>query len=333
MEIKEIIHKEVLNEFIGSQKMSQFLQSWEWGEFQKSLDRQIWRLGVFEGDNLVGSALVIKQTLPMGKCYLYCPRGPVGDNQDVFKELEFKIASLGKEQSALFVKIEPPIEKKNRQFFKDVISGFNSKPADFVQPQDSWYMDLSQSEDELLQAMHHKTRYNIRLAEKKGVTVRISGAEDLDKFWQLNLATSRRDQFSAHSKNYYQKMLETLSGSGFMKMFIAEYKGQSIAANLVTFFGDTVTYVHGASADEQRNVMAPQLLQWRQIQEAKRQGFRHYDFWGVAPEGAAKEQAWSGITRFKQGFGGQGMSYVGTYDLIINPGWYKLYKLAKTINL
>jgi len=110
-------------------------------------------------------------------------------------------------------------------------------------------------------------------------------------------------------------------------MFIAELGGKIIAANMVVFFGDTVTYVHGASSNQYRNIMAPHVLQWRQIQAAKKEGYKYYDFWGVAPEGQEKHH-WAGITRFKKSFGGKGVSYLGAYDLILDKFWYTLYKVS-----
>ncbi|MFA6097956.1 MAG: peptidoglycan bridge formation glycyltransferase FemA/FemB family protein [Patescibacteria group bacterium] len=339
MEFKEIKSQKELNTFIGSQTRAQFLQSWGWGEFQVGLGRQIWRLGVLENEKIIGSALIVRQPLPFGKCYLYCPRGPVVDGQlpvdkhlAVLKTLASDIVGRAARSGAMFVKLEPPLVKIHRRAFDDLLREFNYREAGFVQPRDSWYLDLSKSEEELIQAMHQKTRYNIRLAEKKDVHVRVSNnPKDFEIFWQLNKMTSERDQFQTHSQDYYQKMLETLLPAGFQKIFIAEYEGKSIAANIVVFYGDTATYLHGASADEYRNVMAPHLLQWRQIQEAKKLGLRYYDFWGVAPEGSIKEKAWAGITRFKKGFGGTGVSYLGAFDLILNKFWYKLYKIGQKI--
>jgi len=349
MEIKEITEQKVLDAFIGLQKMSQFLQSWLWGEFQKKLGRKVWRLGVFEDDSLLGSVLVVRYILPLGRNYLYCPRGPIVEDQllrlrqgsggramtefqTVFKELLKEIVSRAQEQGTMFVKLEPPFEKSSQHVFEEITKDYNIYQVDFIQPQDSWYLDLEKSEEELLQNMHHKTRYNIRLAEKKNVTVRLAESdEDFEKFWQLNLVTVKRDQFRSHSRDYYYQMFNTLRNSGFLKLYLAEYNNEVLAANIVMFFGDSVTYVHGASSDLHRNVMAPHLLQWQQIQQAKKDGFRIFDFWGVAPTDASENHPWSGISRFKKSFGGKGISYVGAYDLILDKMWYKLYKLTYTI--
>jgi lipid II:glycine glycyltransferase (peptidoglycan interpeptide bridge formation enzyme) len=126
-------------------------------------------------------------------------------------------------------------------------------------------------------------------------------------------------------------MYRILGQSGFLKMFLAEYQGKIIAANLIILFGDCVTYVHGASGDEYREVMAPHLLQWRQIQAAKKLGFKYYDFWGVAPTGADEKHPWQGITRFKRGFAGSEFNYLGARDLILDTFWYRIYKTVQRL--
>ncbi len=335
MQIKEIKSQEELDNFVAAQKLAQFLQSWQWGEFQQEQGRTIWRLGVYEDVDLTASALVIKQTLPIGKSYLYCPRGPVISSQATpvlyqqrWQVLLRAIQRIGRKQGSIFIKIEPPIELDKRHDFFTATQNFDLRSVPFVQPQDTWMIDLAQNHDQLLQNMHAKTRYNIRLAERKGVRVRLAqSGQDFEAFWQLTKQTTARDDFSAHARTYYQAMLSALS-SEFVRLYIAEYQGQIIAANIIVWFGQTATYLHGASADKYRNVMAPYALQWQQLQDAKEQGLRYYDFWGIAPPGSAKEKAWAGITRFKQYFGGFEVRYIGTHDLILHGRWYRLYKLA-----
>jgi lipid II:glycine glycyltransferase (peptidoglycan interpeptide bridge formation enzyme) len=118
---------------------------------------------------------------------------------------------------------------------------------------------------------------------------------------------------------------EKKEGNFKISLYLVYYKNQVIAGNIVSFFGDTVTYVHGASSYEHRRVMAPYLLQWQVIKKAKEKGYRHYDFYGI------DEEKWPGITRFKKGFGGEGIKYPGTYDLILNKKWYYVYKTLRYI--
>ncbi len=187
--------------------------------------------------------------------------------------------------------------------------------------------------------MHEKWRYNIRLAERKGVKVFMAGSHDpsaLEIFWQLMSETTERDGFRAHDKEYYRLMLETLSGDPatdgkkrpVARLLFAEHDGKVLAANLMLYFGTTAIYLHGASSRSRREVMAPQALHWQAIQDAKFWGYTDYDFWGVALEGA-EDHAWAGITRFKRGFGGRYVSYPGTYDLPLDRFWYTVYAFAR----
>jgi peptidoglycan pentaglycine glycine transferase (the first glycine) len=168
--------------------------------------------------------------------------------------------------------------------------------------------------------MHQKTRYNIRLAEKKGVKIYEAGPEKFDDFWQLMTVTCERDKYRLHSRNYYAQML---AEKKLIKLYLAEFKNKPIAAVLASFSGDTVTYMHGASANDERNVMAPFLLQWEIIKSAKLAGYKYYDFYGI------DEKKWPGVTRFKKGFGGEEINYTGTFDLVFNSTWYNIYKILR----
>ena len=341
MDIREITDQQALDAFVGSLGRSQFLQSWRWGEFNRQLPSRVVRLGIFDGDSLVGSAQIIEHALPLGKEYWYVPRGPVVNEQmpvakfqTAYRDLIGEIVGRAEKENIMFIKLEPPLAVASRPVFDSLMKQYQVKPVRFVQPAETLYLDVRQSEEQLLQSMHPKTRYNIRLAEKKGVEVHTGGdVHDFDVFWRLMEVTARRDSFQQHSRSYYREMFRFLAQTDFMKTFLAEYRDQVIAANFVVFFGDTATYLHGASADESREIMAPHVLQWRQIQEAKKRGLRYYDFWGVAPARAGEEHPWAGLSRFKRGFGGFEADYLGAYDLILDPMWYRIYKIAQRARL
>jgi len=182
-------------------------------------------------------------------------------------------------------------------------------------------LDLKKSKEELLSDMHQKTRYNIRLAKKKGVEIIEGGADDFDDFWNLINKTADRDRFRIHTKEYYKKMLSV----DFVKIFFAKFAGKIIATGIFSFYGDTVTYMHGASDNEHRNVMAPYLLQWELITRAKEKGFKYYDFYGI------DDKKWPGVTRFKKGFGGFEKRYPGTFDMVFSQIWYNVYNILRKI--
>ena len=340
-----------------------FLQSWEWGEFQKSLGRKIWRL---QDENF--QSLIIKYDLPLGKNYLYCPGGPVINSkfkiqnsklQSKMQKLLEEAGNIAEQEKSIFLKVEPFWEKEKnlnldsrlpsvaKSFGRARRGNDNDRDAYFKKSSggqrilQTLILNLNKSEEELLAEMKQKTRYNIRLAEKRGIKIRISNEpeKDIEYFWQLAKETSQRDGFHFHLREYYESMVNFFRhnwmpdqvrhdnvGWGLeVRLFLAEYNGKIIAANIVVFFGNRAIYLHGASANEHRNLMAPYLLQWEQIKEAKKQGCEIYDFWGI------DETKWAGVTRFKTGFGGKEIEYIGAYDYVFQPWWYVVYKGTKKI--
>ncbi len=279
-----------------------FLQSVEWGKLQNSVGRKTWRI-----DNI----LLIQHRLPFGLNYLYCPKSQaIGDN---FLEKIGKIAVQGK---SVFLKIEPVHELNPPGNYK-------YRRSDSLQPRKTIILDLQPKEEELLARMHEKTRYNIGLAERRGVQTRT--ADNFATFWSLLEETSQRDGFQTHVRSYYENLFTTTSENFSNKLFFAEYNGKILAAALINFYKPSgiATYLHGASSREYKEVMAPHLLHWRIIQEAKKRELKFYDFWGI------DEIKWPGLTRFKKGFGGEVIEYPSATDIIYRPRWYKLYQLAK----
>ncbi|MDD4607288.1 MAG: peptidoglycan bridge formation glycyltransferase FemA/FemB family protein [Patescibacteria group bacterium] len=326
MQVVEIKNQQKWNEWVVRES-GQFLQSWQWGELQQKLGRRIWRLGVQAGDKILGGTLIIKHDLPFNKSYLYSPRGPILNQKQDLKIKEIlinKIKEIAQQEKAIFYKCEPSDQNLIDQNFKKVKS---------VQPANTLILDLKLSLEELLKNMHPKTRYNIKLAQRKGV--KIEEGRDISLFLNLIHQTAKRDEFNPHADEYYRKIFQEFKynqGSGF-KLFIAKFQDRVIATNLIMFFGQTVTYVHGASSNQDRNVMAPYLLQWQVIKQAQEQGFKYYDFWGINPSdvGLGYLKSWQGITRFKTSFSGQEINYPGTFDLVLKPAWYRLYNLIKKI--
>ena len=323
MKIVEIKDRERYNNFVKTQKHSQFLQSWEWGEFQKSAGNKVLRFGIEDEDKLVFVISLIKKSLPLGMNYFYAPRiGIKYLSEDVLAFLFKEIKKEAKNEKAMFLRFEPldNFKIQSRNYMRDKIH----KTID-IQPSKTLILDIFKSEDELLKQMHQKTRYNIKLAARKNVEVRV--IKDIDKyfdeFWQLMAQTENRDGFRLHDKNYYLKMLKF--NSKFIKLIAVFYQDKMLCANIVSFFGSLATYVHGASSSENRNLMAPYAMQWHTIKLAKEYGFKYYDFNGI------DEQKWPGVTRFKKGFGGEEINYQGTYDLVFDSCKYNLYKLLRKI--
>lgn len=314
-----MIEKQQWNNFVLKNRGS-FLQSFEWGEFQKAIGHQIWRL---QEKGL--KALVIKHNLPYLKNYLYCGRGPVISQSetaerkkqlfDLFLE---RVKEIADREKSIFFKIEPEQDTS-------CLTQVSFKPSvKQIQPSSKTViLNLDKSEDELLQAMHSKTRYNIRLALKKGVVVK--EAEDIDAFYNLLQKTAQRDKFYTHTKKRYEKLMETLGQAGLARLFLAQIRDKIIAANIVIFWNKQAVYLHGASDYDYRQVMAPYALQWQVICQAKKSGCKSYDFWGI------DEKKWPGVTRFKKGFGAKVIVYPGSFDLIYSPFWYAGYKIVRQV--
>lgn len=282
------------------------LQSWAWGEFALGSGQKIYR---FSGNDFAN--LAIETSLPFGKKYLYCPRGPLGNAEEALSDLK----QLQSDRNLIFARIEPQQAVNLPRAVKD------------TQPTNNWMLDLEKTEEELLIGMKPKTRYNINLAARKGVIVRQGTKLDLVVLWQLFLETAQRYDFKLHPQNYYLQMFEILAPNN-LKILLAEYKNQPLTGMILTNFGETAAYLHGGSSPQMKEAMAPYLLHWEAIRLAKNFGYKTYDFGGVASSNDPKH-TWAGISRFKKSFGGFEVTYPGAFDLIYSPIWYTVYKQAR----
>ncbi|MBU1202603.1 peptidoglycan bridge formation glycyltransferase FemA/FemB family protein [Patescibacteria group bacterium] len=331
--MKLVCNKENYDDFLTTRFVSgNFLQSSVWRNFLSRQGKRYWQAAVLEEDKLIGLCLLYENKLPFDRTYLYSPKGPVisqGISEEKRKDVLRFILSQARE-----ITIET--KKKEEIFFKlepensNLILPELQKCPD-VQPRDTWILDIKDEEKKLLANMHTKTRYNIALAKKKGVSVFFSQDEkDIEIFLALNRKTADRKEIKIHDDDYYRLLFKTLLDHKVAHLAIATVNGQPVAANILIYFGQAMTYLHGASDYEFRNYMAPHLLQWESIKKAKTLGAEIYDFWGIAPEDGSKPK-WVGISRFKKGFGGQVVYSPGAYNLIYNNSWYSIYKLAKII--
>ena len=346
MQVKEIEIEKLDN--IASEPSlpaGQFLQSSLWYELQKSLGRDCLALGVFDNNQLIAGTLLVQYNFPFGKKYFNCIRGPlvkfqmsnskcqVNDQipmtnvqiqyQKVIQKIVEYLHDNYKQKNVLFMRIEPPVDRVD---FKNWQKGIEAKQVKTAWPKKTLILDLGKTEEELLSKMHHKWRYNIRLAERKGV--QIEKCNNIDDFYVLAKETENRDKISFFGKNYFDKLLTILQKNNAGDLFVAKYNDQVISAIINVYYGNTAAYFFGASSDKHRNVMPNHLIQWNAIQEAKKRGYQYYDFWGIA-ENDDPADSWAGVTRFKRGFGGQEIQYGKSYDFVFNGFWYKMYNLAR----
>lgn len=333
--MKIVIEKDKNYDHLLSQKFisGNFLQSSIWIEFLKRQNKNFWPIAVESENKILALCLFYETSLPMGLSYLTSPKGPIfltetseKDKKEISKLLLSKARDIcisTKKKDEIFCRLEPNAEIK--------ISGL--KKSKDIHPRDTWILNLDKEEKDLLAGMHPKTRYNIAVAKKNGVQIKFSQEkEDIKHFLNLIKLTATRNQISVHSDNYYTLLWDTLLGNRAGSLALAEYRGELVAANLLINFGQSCVYLHGGSNYKYRNLMAPSLLQWESIKQAKAAGFLVYDFWGIAPQDNSQAR-WEGITRFKKGFGGERLVSPGAYDYIYHPTWYQIYHLGrKTIS-
>jgi len=317
------------------------LQSRAWAELKSHFGWTPRRVQV-EG----AMAQILFRHLPLGWTIGYIPKGPSVDwrNKKQCQALFAAIHAEAKQQRAVFLKVEPqawlpghspdshPPEQTDALL--TFLNEANFIRAGAIQPQSSIIVDISSDEATILAAMKQKTRYNIRLAEKKGVTTRQGDEADLAGFYRLSQLTAQRDNFAIHSPGYYETAYK-LFAPRQCALLLAEFEGELLAALMVFRQDEEAYYFYGASSNSHRNLMAPYLLQWEAMRWAKRQGCCRYDLWGVPDadpatleaEFAERSEGLWGVYRFKRGFGGQIVKSIGAFDYVYNPLLYKLYKL------
>lgn len=320
MEFLEIQEKDKEKYEAFVSENGRFLQAFQWGEFQKTVGKDVYRYAVVDN----GEFLLTSQgyLFTAGRAsYFFSPHGPVlkGENNEA---LIFFTTELKKKFPKLifsrfeFAQLDPKISSR----FQKTIE---------LDPHKTLILDLSKDLETILAGMHQKTRYNIRLAEKKGVTVKVTSsfadAEELFK------ETSARAGIRMMNSDYYESLLKFFKDNPEIKasMYTAWHEGDVLAANLMVYYKDTAIYLFGASGSVKRNLMAPYLLHFQAIQDAKSAGYTKYDFWGVEED---PNHPWYGFSKFKFGFGGTIIHYAGAYDYVYSRAWYNVYKILRILN-
>lgn len=331
--------REYFNNFLQSVPKGHILQSYEWGEIKSKTSWQPLRMIVEENDKPIAAISILKRQLPgIKKSIFYAPRGPVFDldRPEVFDFILKEVKKLAAKHKAIFLKIDPDIPKNNEKFMdllktRGFISAEKGEGFDGVQPKFVFLLDITPDEETLMKNLHSKTRYNVRLAERKGVTIKEDCTkDDLKDFYQILMETCERDNFLVRPYSYFEELWDYLVEKGYAKLFMAEYEGKYIAGTLVFLFGHKAIYIYGASSNAHRNVMPNYLIQWTMIKWAKENGAKVYDFRGV-PGNLTEDNPLYGLYRFKKGFNGDYVEFVGEYDLVYSPFFYWLWHTAEPV--
>jgi len=319
--------KEGWEEFVSEYGFQSFLQSWAWGEFQKSLGREIFRLATFKDNTLIGASLLILEKSKLAT-FLYCPGGPAFKDwkKEVFSEWTSHASNLAKEKGASFLRIDP---RRLGSLDEETLKDFNFVSApEYTQPKCTGIINLNVEEDTLRSNLSASTRYNINAASRKDLTVREGRAEEISIFTTLLRETAKRKGLVLPTeKSYHEKQFEALNKEGLMKIFIAEVKKEPLGAALVVFYADSVYYLHAANSLAQKELRVSYPLVWHTILEAKKTGLKTFDFWGVAPTDDPKDP-WAGVTSFKLSFGAERVCFPPPYDLSIKLT-YKVTRFAE----
>ena len=311
------------------------LQTWEWGEFRKKTGLNVERWGIFDKHKLKETLQITIHKIPRTnlsigyapKCYM-----PTRDQLEILKR-------VAKKHNCVFIKLEPNVEidslnKQKVKFLKR--NGFVRGRSLFTKY--NFVLDVTPNEDDLLKKMKSKTRYNIRVARRKGVKVYIDNSDkSFERYISLMKETTERQGFYARTEKYHRTMWNLFKSSknneyGLkVDLLVAEYNDEIITTWMLFWLNETMYYPYGASTREYRNVMANNLVMWEAIRLAKQRGCKYFDMWGALGNNPDKNNPWYGFHRFKEGYGARHVEYVGTYDFVVRPLLYKVFKSLNSI--
>lgn len=351
------------NKLISSLPNPHLLQTWEWSQFKAKYGWEpnyvIWskksyrsytsdlldELDVSDLSDVVAAAMLLKRRIPIRGmaaklCILYIPKGPLMDWSDepLRERVLDDLQVFAKRQGAIFLKIDPDVAlgtgvpggegdviDNGGQAVRSALKRRGWRfSSDQIQFRNTVLIDLSASEDELLKRMKQKTRYNIRLAGRKGVAVRAGAMDDLSMLYKMYAETSVRDGFVIRDESYYRTVWESFIKKGMAEPLIAEVDGKPVAALMLFWFAGRAYYIYGMSRGVHREKMPTYLLQWEAMRRARAAGCVAYDLWG-APDIFDESDSMWGVFRFKQGLGGQVLRTLGAWDFTPRPFMYKLY--------
>lgn len=335
-----LLDKQRWNDFVAGHPAGDFQQAWEWGDLKARTGWVPLRVAVEEQGAIVAGMQVLQRQAPGGRCLFYGARGPLvpADRPDLLAGLLDQVRALARQRRALALKVDPAVPAPDEAFVGQLTSlGFRPAPnmTHFggVQPRYVMKVDIGMTEEALLASFHPKWRYNIRLAEKKGVQIRPGTRDDLPAFYEVLQETCRRDGFAVRGLSYYEHMWDLILAPGLGGLFLGTVGDELICGAITLALGPQAWYVYGASSNHLRNTMPNHLLQWEMMKWAQARGCTVYDMRGVARETGegGEEGGLHGLNRFKRGFGAAYVEYVGEFDLVTSPLWYMAYNQAQRL--
>jgi lipid II:glycine glycyltransferase (peptidoglycan interpeptide bridge formation enzyme) len=333
---------DVWDTFVVVQPDAHVLQTSAWGALKARFGWTGERVGLTGEDGLVAGAQVLYRRLPVGLGRLaYVSKGPLVDwtDEEQVRALLMGLDRAAGARGAIALTVEPDLPDESSHRERLYALGFYPSPFDAIQPRRTLVVDISPDEESILTAMKSKTRYNVRLAGRKGVAVREASETDLPAFHALMAVTAARDRFGVHTPAYYEAAYRLFVPQDRARLLLAEVEGEPVAALMVFALPPRAWYFYGASGDAHRNKMPTYLLQWEAMRWAKSLGCTTYDLWGVPDADEDRLEAefkgradglW-GVYRFKRGFGGRLVRSVGAWDRVYAPLRYRLYRWMLTV--
>lgn len=317
------------------------LQSWQWGEFRKKTGIKVYRFGEYKNGTLVNVYQLTLHKIPNTPFKIgYVPKSRFPSNS-----LLTFLKNYFENKKVIFIKFEPNVEKMEYLRGSRLAprslgeAGTDSSEMNLLTASSrplftkyTFQIDLTKSEDELLKQMKSKTRYNVRLALKKGVKVTKDNSDrSFETYLKLQKETTKRQKFYAHNEKYHRLLWETLKPAGIAHILNAVYAGETLVSWMVFLFHDVLYYPYGGSSNKYRNLMPSNLMLWEAMLWGKRNGAKLFDLWGALGPYPDPKDPWYGFHRFKEGYGGRLVEFAGSYDFVLNPLLYRVYNFIDSV--
>ncbi len=300
-------------------------QTEEWEDFKLKTG--------YEKSYRLDDILILQRQLPFSMTFLYSPMVDSAKIQKIGRGFIEEVKNIAERNKSIFYRLELNIPKENEAKLKILNTKFSFvKAFEEMQPEHNWVLNINKPIEQLLAEMKQKGRYNIKIAEKNKIEIISSDkpGKELDAFYDQYSKTGQRHKISYRNKRYFEALLEIMRQKSYARVYVARAKNSDLASAIILYSETAALYLYGGSNDNYRNLMAPYLLHWKIIKEAREQGYKEYNFLGIAPDDNPAHP-WAGITRFKKQFGGEQVDIAGSYDLPIKPMQYQMFKAAEKI--
>ncbi len=331
LQLRDVTDNRQWDEFVTTHPEANFLHAWQWGEFHQSRGKQVVRRGAYEGDVLLGVYEGVVETARRGT-HLAIAGGPIVDwsRRDVVDALVDDIRTQSRAHGAVFARVRPQLERSEQSLALFRQLGFRRAPY-YLSVEHAGILDLTKSEEALLEGMRQRLRRALRKAAKNNITVETStNPDDIAEFYQIQLQTARRHDFTHFSEDFLKKQFAAFAATGNAVLYTARYEGEILAQNFMIFYGNEASYHYGVSTELGTKLSGAPLLHMQAMRDARERGITRYNFWGIVGEDETSHRFY-GVSVFKRGFGVDELMYVPAHDLVLSPAAYALNWLVEAI--